>query len=662
MRLLKWTLISSLIVLVGCGRPSSDVSPSRAAGTTGFAADDDGPAYVTGGNEYAETRMAELAAKDDATKPRSSKRDENELRWRLRSFEFTRFDKGSTKPSRLGSDRWELIVYLRKTRPVKFTGTFAGANVERTLVPDRQQRHYVLSATKLVDQTKPEESTDLRFNLTDTKRKDTVEVSYLAKISNVDVRVAKPVAPGSVLECQIKALRENTFGWDNNWVVMNGPTFYLHDIIRTVSTDQASRKCLPDNISFSGESLATSGTITDADGKKESVLYEHEVKSTLGADVRMIGNPAEGNKRMFVVPLKDDQAAETTDAIVTFAAKTPEKITVDPNDTPDLPPELMADFVDDEPTPATSTTPNTTPNAPAKPTPRPKAPQVKVDGAPAPSRGQGFVTYATNQGRSARIVRDFNQNTDVRGVWTWINRYKNEKSWHARFQNYVNLGWPLRGIIQAISRAYDSVAWEALAVVESAYLTGGAYKIQWGDNGRAFGPFQLHVEAAQEGGITPNDRGYFATSACAAAQYLGKRVDDYQKDATVAILAYNRGAGGAAAAIYCSYHAEQKGQRKQCGERINKNFSKNDYNRFAKLAQGYNFTYREMANFGALTPAMLDYVNHKLAAYFVSMDLKHYGFTTANVRTQMPSGTVLPSGGLGAIRDQTCRQAVQQGL
>ena len=650
-----------LLLLAGCAG-SGDRTSTLRQGLTNVT-NEDGIPYVTNGDEFADAQ-AKLPTASDSKLTKKIVKDS--LGDRIRGYEFTRWDdKTKSKKEdakRFGLDHWEFKVFFRKNRTVKMTGSFGkSATGETTLVQSERALRYQLEGAVLKDESKPYEKTRFHGTLRDSRKKESVVVSYYAYLGKLDVRddSANKPAPGSTLECQLKALHENTLAWVNNWTTIPGRVFFFNDLVRTIDPKDAAQDCLPSSITFRGESLATSSEPSanvnpDAPAKAES-LYAHDVESNVG-DVSLIGNPAQGNRRMFVVPLEDKQSAQTNDVVVTITA-------LDAADQD----AAMPDGYDENGNPIDDPAP-TPGKEPAKSRPAPSARPAARPALVVPTARPGDAFLSNVAGaQAARQTQNFERNRNLRGVRDFVDQYRGRSK--SKLQAFYDNAAPFVPMMQKISQKFDVIGWAYLTVVESAYFTQSGYQARIRGDGnasrgfKAWGPFQMHEAAARQSQVrvtnsVPSDeRDYFAPAACGAAQYVAAQVRQYPNDATIAILAYNQGPGGAGAAIYCSYHSEQEGHRQECNRKVNKEFSNSQYSRFSRLANNYSYTYAEMANFGVLTPNMTAYVNNKLALYFISQNPAAYGFSSANAKRTLPTnGTVMPPGGV--VSNPACQSAI----
>lgn len=243
--------------------------------------------------------------------------------------------------------------------------------------------------------------------------------------------------------------------------------------------------------------------------------------------------------------------------------------------------------------------------------------------------------------RTARMTADFGrpENRALKSVQNRINAWRTSgRSGQNELSNFFHYANPFRPMIEAIARAVDvSAAFSYLTVQESEYFTSGKYYAKIGDGGQAVGPFQMHPAAAAESGLTLAERQYFAPSACGAAKYLAKQVDEFKgSDVTFGILGYNQGAGGARAII----------ANKVAG------------NRYRDLPSRFGVMFSDIAEVNGIPASQLEYVTKFLAVYFIASDMRTYGFSLS---PQAPSekpknGSVFPP---APIRDPLCRSTVE---
>lgn len=635
-------------------------------GTTGPFFDQDGADYVHGGD----TRVDEALDKQSPQKPEetfvpsapqetstpatppspttpapvasetTSTPTSRTLQQKLREFEITRFEGKEEKPTRFGTSHARIRVFFRNEQPAEFKSSLV-----------KKGNAFVFEATSGRFQLKGElnDSTNKslgKFDLLDSSTKEHAEIFYRAYKAKLTVREdrSRQVVTGSGFDRQLKNLRENTFGWVHNWSVLNGPAFYLVDIVRVGVEDAANAPI----IAFKGESKRTG----DREYKADSLTPE------AASEIRLVGNSEDSSRRIFAVTLEDRQSAEQNTVMVDVESEEP-----------DAPVKLNPEEEPVEFGPSGEIIKTGMPGEQVAHNGKVKG-EVKTF-RPTPASGNSFLRVNTSLARTGRMTKDFDKNQNIPGVRAAIAEYQKQR--RTSLENFYRNANPFRGLMEAIGVAYDvSPAYAYLTAIESAYFTGGKYKIERPySRGKllssALGPFQIleetgrglnmKITALRRANIEePHDeRRYFTSSACGAAKYIGRLVNIFDRgDATLAVLAYYQGEGGAAAALFCSFRTSENKQA--CASRINHGMTGQDYQRYISLAKNYSYTYGELERVAAIPLHMRQYVNRKLAVNFISSDLSRYGFSLEDAKTQLPkNGTVSPR---SPIQDSTCRQAV----
>ncbi len=659
--LLVWAL-----ALANCAPVGSRPSSANMAGTTGYT-NPEGFDYVANGDSRVEKA---LRAKPNTPSPTpvSPVNGKQALRERLKEFEFARFNGKKDEASRFGEHHVTFkVIFANGEKSLQFKADLKGAKPKFTF--SAENAGYALTG-ELNDS---EHQTLGEFTLTEASTKDSAQILYWVYKAKTRVREnrAKPTVAGSGVEKQIAELRDNTFGWVHNFNVVRGISFFLVDIVKiTPQNTPLSKTSL---FSFKGPSLRTGEAVHDLD----------EVAGAPGK-VQLVGNGEESAGRIFQVTMQDAQTKQNSEFMldVELDPQTKAAAPKSENQTPEIPDgELEEPEVENETPAVAPAAPVQPPAQPAAPTqtptpgvppvtapkPKPAPPQTQSPAKPAapaapaePVRtGHSYLRISNTLTRTARMTKDFNRNRNLPGVKTWIRTY--ETSWRGSLENFYFYANPFRRVIEKIGQAMDvSPAFAYLTVIESAYFTGGNYKVQGNSQSSALGPFQLLFKTAQGLGMMVggehDERRYFVPSACGAARYVAKLADIFDdSDATVLILAYFQGDGGAAAAIYCSFDPNA-GNRQACAQRINKGYTGKDYKRFLKLAKNYDYSYAEMDLKAAIPKEMREYVNKKLAVYFISNDMTKYNFSTAGAPTALPENdSVMPK---RALKDRLCQSAV----
>jgi hypothetical protein len=633
------------MALVACKGERHIPRAGLPAGGTGFQ-DQSGNSYVANGD----TRVEEALKRPDdmipVTKPGEPPKPAPKIlmREKLKEFEISRFDEGVSKPSRFGEGRLELKVVFINNGSITFRGKLSGGKPNFKF--SGKSGRYRLEGT-LDDFT---EETKGDFTLTDTKTGQTAQILYWAYRTKLRLRRdrTKTSTIASQLEQELSA--EHTFAWVNNWNVVRARSSYLVDIVHSVRGDSLPAE-RANFFTIKGESKQAS---------EDDVFAQTDAKNTR---IQLMGNGENRPGRMFQINVRNPKTNQEEEFMLDVipvqkkaAGEKPTEI-----DQPEEP-ETFAPETQPAPPPSTPAPEPAPQENGGKPsagdfgpgnTPKPQAPEEAI------RIGKSFLRIDTSLPRTAKMTRDFNRNRNLDGVKTWINKFVNGNL-RDDLQNFYTNSAIFRDIMEAVGQFVDvSSAFAYLTVVESNYFTGGRWELEWGKGTTAFGPFQLTEGAAADGGTALNERRYFVPSSCGAAKYVRKLVDRFDdSDSTVAILAYFQGDGGAAAAIYCSF-GNGVGDRKACAKKINKKggFNRYDYGRFLKLAKNYAYTYEEMENLAAIPKPMRDYVDKKLAIYFISNDFAKYGFTIPMKNLPRPDNdTIMPK---RRLHDAECERVTR---
>ena len=576
---------------------------------------------------------------------------------RLREYEISRFMAGTNKPSRFGNKRISLKVFFTNEATVEFSTDLQGKDGRYQI--SATSGHYTLAGS-LEDKAPQRSEGD--FYLTDNKAGTTVRILYEAYKAKLTVRRdrEKPLTSGSETEKRLKELEDKSFGWVHNWAVVRGKAFYIVDIVKVVGDKPEAQE---DNhaplLAFKGESLRT--------GEQEypaQVLTPEFVN-----DVKLVGNSEEQGLRVISAEIADPKSQEKYEFMLDVeeqkdgaAPATPGNATgdgADSNDSADLSdPNLEAYLSSEQPaaeTPAEEPSENETQpaeqdytnyarpaanngnsgaQAKAKSAPSPAAKRsAQSNAASSPINGVSYLRINSRLPRTARMAQHFARNHGLPGVQRQIKAFRSSQ----RLVNFYYYAFPLRRLIEAIGEAFDvAPSYAYLSIIESAYFTGGQYNNrQRGDYSQkrgeylAYGPFQMHPESAKESGLrvthdANDERFYFAPSACGAARYMMTLADQFRdSDMTLSILAYNQGGGGA-----------------------------------QRLARRYGYTFVRMSASSLIPRAIREYVEKKLAVYFISSNMPAYGHNINRYvnRSAPPRNTVVPP---RPIQDSHCRAVVQ---
>lgn len=668
--------ILGLLLLSACGRTGGNSGRQSLPASTGYY-DGDGVDYVHGGDTRVDEALKQEPpaqdqpadqnpggvtppAVEDGQKPApapvpDAPEEQKPLREQLKEFEISRYDQGVQTPSRFGAQSFRVKFFRKNQKSIEFTGHFTGTKPH--LLVNSTAEGYSLSGY-IDDQTQQSKG---EFIV--SKGADSARVFYWAYRASMRVREdrTRVVVDGSSFDQQLKSLRDRTFGWVHNWTVVRGRAFYIVDIVRVLQQGETVK---PGDALFSvkGESKRTGDQVHSAD----------VVGGNGPQDALLVGNSEEGAGRTFAITLADDSSKELNEVMI--------DIDLDEGNSPGITPDA----------PDGNGTPDTGPIV--EPRPDNPGPGSDIDDGggdtdnggqePVVSSNGGYLKVNMTLTRTAKMTKDFGakRNLDIEGVQKYIREFKaGGRGGIANFFKYAN---PFRKIMETIGQTFDvSPAYAYLTVVESAYFTGGKYVIERPKRrdgtliSSALGPFQI-LEGTASGNIMKmhvtdlwksdptydddkqDERRYFVPAACGAARYMKYLVGLFDdSDSTVSILGYFQGEGGAAAAVYCAFDPKET-DRDACMKKINRSFTGGDYGRFMKAVKNYNYTYAEMARKSlGLTSSMKDYVNKKLAMYFIASDMSKHAFDIApDAPRNLPGETVMPS---RKLNDKECDAAIR---
>lgn len=650
-RLLAFICIWS-VVLSGCAGGGGSSVPKRLAApsTTGFTDPEDGSQFVSSDRRVLEERNL-LAAQPDSkttvqqpappasssgptaatpTAPTTAPPTHVPLRQRLREYQIERYhkqDTGLTHAARFGDGAMVISLFFSDAKPTEFRASLqvsGGRHVFTTRSGPYTLRGWLEDSIPY--------STLGEFVL--TQGAEEVRIYYRAWKAKLDLRLdrTREVAPGSRAAQLMNLIGPDTYGWNNNWTVRDGRTFFLLDIIQQVvvpehSAPRPETPPTPDRpetipqpqpqvtpiFTIKGDSKRT----TERD-QAATLLSNSDAPSVARESTAALAvNAEDSSKKIFAITVQDPTTQEKTEAMldVTMEQPDPDLPIVDFSDTSDIKPiqpKPQTEILD-----VGAPRPRPKEMSDGAPTTPPPTPPARPQTPPAYSGGDAYLKIDTSAGpRTAQMTRDLEKNRNIPRVRQAIQAYLAElRSKHGLY-NFYKYAHPFRHLISEIARSLDvSPAFAYLTVVESAYFTGGRYQHnQIGDGGKAFGPFQLHVPAATESGLlasesktSSDERQYFATAACGAANYVGERVEDFMDgDTTMAIMAYNQGAGG----------ARNVARMVVSQDRVKR----------------FNYTYADLED-GGIPLRVRNYVNKKLAIYFISNNMAQYG---VNVPSDAP--------------------------
>lgn len=581
----------------------------------------------------------------------------------LKQFEISRFNKGDDNAVRDGHDNISIKLIFDGRPSIVFKGPLQGAQPKYTFKIVQSGHTLSGELTDVYNASQSLVQTEGTLQLTDHATRETARILYFAFKAQLNLRedADKKIASGSKLQQTIKDLGTDTFGWVNNWNVVRGASFYLVDIVKILQADQkaTTQKAA---LSFKGASMRT--------GEDE---YETEVVGQSPGEMKLVGNGEEEPVRMFSLRTQDPETKEDVTYMLDVAPDKEVRPVTRPSQQAQTTPET--DEEPENPETEDTSTQRQAPSQPQTQTDQKQADQLQQAQVEQPISSKSFLRINNAQPRTKKMTEDFANNRNLSGVKHYIELYS-RGNYRNSLQNFFTYSNPFRRVMEAVGQAFDvSPAYAYLTVVESPYFTGGHYKIirpiytKGPKKGQrmssALGPFQLLLDTAAKKPVSmhvgngegaDDERRFFVPSACGAAKYVRQLVDIFdERDSTVAILGYFQGQGGAAAAIYCSFSTEIS-NRKACAERINTNFSGKDYDRFLRLARNFKYSYAQMDRAAAIPKHMREYVNKKLAVYFIANDFQKYGFDVSRAANTIPdNGTISPA----RMKDSQCEDAVR---
>jgi hypothetical protein len=604
------------LFLTNCGPGGHEGNTTRRNPYSTGHKNEQGVDYQHNGNVEMEKALKKEEL-DPTPEPKPKSADGKPLRERLKEFEISRFAKEADKPSRFGDQRFTIEFFFRDGEVVNFSGQFKGTAPNLTI--DVTSNGYKL-AGKLTDEPKQSKG-----DFTLSKDGESAHIFYWAYRARLNVREdeERKAKPGSGFETQLKELRENTFGWVHNWSVVKGPAFFIVDIIHTSIPHSPMQQTTLPPFSLKGESLRTG----------EQMFPVTTVNNPAAKEATLVGNAERGSGRMFSVKLEDPQSKEINEVMLDVDP-------IDPQPEPVIP-------IDEEPLKPNPDVP-VEPKKPVIPKPRkrptaeerkreaerqPELPKAKPKTEEPLTATRPYlrdVTDAKNFPRTVKMVSDFNKNLDIPGVREWIGVFRSripiyKRDYRADLIRFYKFANPFRGMIEAVAQAYDvSSSFAYLTVIESTYFYGGRYEIQKAPNSSALGPYQLldatAIEVHLRIGGAHDERRYFAPSSCGGALYVGKRVNQFfNRDTTISILGYFQGGGKA-----------------------------------EELTKRWNYDYATIDQKAAIKKEFRDYVNKKLAVYFISRNMPRFGFSIPkDAPRELPdNGTVMP---VKEISNPKCR-------
>lgn len=400
-------------------------------------------------------------------------------------------------------------------------------------------------------------------------------------------------------------LRNNTFAWVSNTVVMKGRSFYQVSLLKSPSgeADEIDRLLQRSVVfAFSGDSLRSS-ILSPSTAKPNELGLFRPLK------VELIGDAEDTPERTFSVTLQVPNE------------KNPLEITMWV-----LPPGEKA----------------------VEPTP------------PANSEFRGvtrlsFLPVNLNEkdSRAYKMAQDFESTFSLKGVQNWIEKYKDAQSQKAPRVGLVralNNAEPFREILTKIFEFFDVAPPAALlSIIESPFFTSDGYPIRTAPSSTATGPMQLLAGSAlslglkvanNKIGIQPpywDERNFLVPSACGAARHLDQSLQSVAAhDHVIAVLAYYMGDARASNTIAGSLGHDPGAS---AVEKVLK----------------YRVTFRQVSTQHMVEAKYIEYVYKVLALYFVTGNPQPHNLGWKDGTLSLAKGKIIPANGMN---DPLCTKAV----
>lgn len=296
---------------------------------------------------------------------------------------------------------------------------------------------------------------------------------------------------------------------------------------------------------------------------------------------------------------------------------------------------------------------------PSNPRPRRNQPDIEIEGIHFGLSEDAFlkINYdAKNRPQVAKGLYDMEEHyayPDIRNKW--IPHIRDKKG--SLVSKFWKHAYPVRDLISQVFEHYDVLPTLAyVTILESTFLRDGKFTIQLNETGEstAYGPFQLlrgtakvlglRTDTSQGKGAKPaswDERNWFVPSLCGAAKHFKESLEHFgHADTTWAILAYHAGDRGASDEIARSLGVGQS--------ELWRNISR------------YNYTYQDIKSYNKFKKKYVDYVDQKIAAYFVLQSPSKMSFEPPrDVVQEIPAGHRHKFFPAEAIKDSNCEEAAK---
>lgn len=634
---------------------------------TGFTNFQDQKYTVDGDAIRTDERTREmLQFKPETThSPEEAEQKQIALATSIQKVSVVRYD-SENKPTALGGQSFlvQVLSQLPETglEPIEFRGKLEQRNnsliLQKTQVQSGQYL-YTLSGFFTDDTDKFKSKGELYITQFVNKNGELKEeakttITLRSYLADIRIKTSEELDPKSNLAKRVKDLEQKSLAWVNNSVVILGRSFYEYQIIRLPS-EQAAIKDAEPIFGFKGESVSDTQLI---ETPVEEVSFPKEPKTQEEVNSPKAQEPTTEQPKTqepkTEQPKKSHQPnqssteskeSQSTKVIAPFGSnnngiRSFEIELTDPDD-PKEKTDILMTIRERNPEPEPEVSDDDTSHS--LPERKPGVPSESLPDLLG-YNSDAFLNVTYDPSRlpmTAQVMKDLDQNYHIRDIRTlnfdseMTNKVRNNS------KNFWKYAHPFRKMLQDIYEYYDVPAPLAyVSVFESAFFQGSYVNyLAVRPGGTDTGPFQilkgtgLHlkmkIDNTQAKSKKPknwDERLYFFSAACGAASYMKELSEDFiHSDATLAILAYNQGPTGAAS-------------------HLNRDLGWGETSNLLAKVKKYRFTYAELREQSNKNAKHIEYVDSKLAAYFLLQAPSVMGFTPpSDVMTTYPSDTkVIP--------------------
>ncbi len=614
-------------------------------GTTGLL-NERGIPYTIGGDKRVSQAQGPASPKDPQN-PTPEEKQNLDLAKAIRKIQMTRTSEDG-KNSRFGTSKVAVKIQVEtlpglvetlefETKPDQKPGEIRFTNVKAK--SSSNGNLFYLSGS-FADSEDEDQSRGVLDLVQQKQSNSSARIFVRSYLANLNLRKDQKKIQSSQLNQTLEDLQKDTFAWVTNWAIVLGPSYYdvqilklkvaksPSDLHKNISIADTAREDRGESKSetvftFSGEALRT--------GDAPSHPTELKAGRISPSSVQLRGDAEESDRRVYTLRLKDPKSGEQAEALLDVSRATKSK-PLSPRLEPKIQSELPGSFF------------------------------------PLNLNGQALP-------RTAKMLADFNNNIDLEEVQGWIKYWTGQSAKPPRaqalngssIQKHFEFMNPVKNLTAAIFGSFDILPHASLVTIfESSYFRSGNYKIEVNGKSTAAGPFQiikgtalnlgLRVDSSQKIGARPSaldERLYFASAACGAANLFSKEAALFPHDLTLVLLSYYQGGPTASNLVACNTQSGSKAGtcKKIAGERKENEQEIEDARRF-------KITFEEFARLRMGKSDLITYVSRVLAAYFISVAPSEFGFEIPDGPKTLPTNLLPPN----PIKNQNCRDAVDQYL